>query len=105
TPFLFLLVAGTLRKLPRKLAIAPGIIATYWSWCLAMYRDVEQGAGILESVTHVTIEGPRLPWVVTLAQLGYVPSAVAVSTAFLIFAAVLIVALWSVPARNWKGET
>ncbi|HEX5418006.1 MAG TPA: hypothetical protein VFZ25_20300 [Chloroflexota bacterium] len=105
TPFLFLLVAGTLRKLPRKLAIALGIIATYWSWCLAMYRDVEQGAGILESVTHVTFEGPRLPWVVTLAQLGYVPSAVAVSTAFLVIAAVLIVALWSVPARIGKGET
>ena len=47
TPFLFLLVANVFIKLPKLVAVLIAIIATYWSWCLAMYRDVEFGLGIL----------------------------------------------------------
>ncbi len=70
-PFLFLVVAGVLVRMPRPLAAVVGIVGTYWSWCLAMYRDVEQGAGTLEALIHVTTEGPRLPWLTTLERMGY----------------------------------
>jgi hypothetical protein len=75
-----------------------GILATYWSWCLAMYRDVEQGMGVLESVIHVTLEGFRLPWLTTLQQLGYVANA-SVAPVFALTAAVLWV-LW-----RWRPDT
>jgi hypothetical protein len=94
-PFLFLLVAGALLRMPRWLAIVVGVVGTYWSWCLAMYRDVELGLGVFESLIHVTLEGPRLPWLVTLERLGYV-AAVPVSTLVLIVAAALIWVLWTI---------
>ena len=46
TPFVFLLVAVVLVRIPGWLAAMIGIVGTYWSWCLVMYRDVEQGSGI-----------------------------------------------------------
>jgi len=55
-------------------AFAVGSVTTYWSWCLAMYRDVEYGRGILEAVIQVTLGGPRLPWLTTVQRMGYVPA-------------------------------
>lgn len=72
-PFLFLLAASFLLRLPRPLAVGIGLVATYWSWCLTMYRDVEQGLGVVESVRAITLGGPQLPWLRTLERLGYVP--------------------------------
>lgn len=71
TPFLFLLAAGVLAKIPALPACLIGIMGTYWHWCLAMYRDVEQGLGVLEAIVHVTFEGFRLPWLTTVANMGY----------------------------------
>ncbi len=71
TPFLFLLAAGALIRMPTIMANMIGILATYWSWCLAMYRDVEHGLGVLESVIHVTFDGFRFPWLTTLKNMGY----------------------------------
>jgi hypothetical protein len=62
TPFLFLLAAGVLMRMPALVSALIGLLATYWSWCLAMYRDVEHGLGVMESVIHVTLEGFRFPW-------------------------------------------
>ena len=59
---------------PRGVALAVGTVTTYWSWCLAMYRDVEYGRGILEAVIQVTLAGPRLPWLTTVQRMGYVPA-------------------------------
>ena len=92
TPFLFLLAAGPLTRMPLRVAALVGILATYWSWCLAMYRDVEQGLGVLESIIHVTLEGFRLPWLTTLERLGYVAQT-SVAPVFALTAAVLWV-LW-----------
>jgi hypothetical protein len=63
-----------LLKLPQPGAVVIGVAATYWSWCLAMYRDVEQGLGVLESVIHISTGGPQLPWMTTLSRLGYLPA-------------------------------
>ena len=71
TPFLFLLAAGVLLQLPTRVAWVIGIFAAYWSWSLAMYRDVELGLGIFESPIRITLEGFRLPWLTTLERMGY----------------------------------
>jgi len=99
-PFLFLLTANVLLKMPRIIAVLIGLLATYWSWCLVMYRDVEQGLGVFESIKHITLEGFRLPWLTTLERMGFVqtPSAIPL---FLV-CGVLLWALWSVGA---KGRT
>ena len=100
-PFIFLLSAGVLLKLPRIWAVLAGIFATYWSWALVMYRDVEQGLGVFESIKHVTLEGFRLPWLMTLERMGYVQNA-SVVPLFLLCAA-MIWALWNIGAKR-SGE-
>jgi len=95
TPFLFLIAAGMLLRFPTGLAVAVGITATYWSWCLAMYRDVEQGWGILESVIHITFEGARLPWLSTLKNMGYFPESISAFPVLALSMAALC-ALWTV---------
>jgi hypothetical protein len=104
TPFLFLLVAGVLIRMPTIMSTLIGILTTYWSWCLAMYRDVEHGLGVMESVIHVTIEGFRFPWLTTLKNMGYFPDgASAVPLLFLL--ATLLWVLWSVPTSRLEDET
>jgi hypothetical protein len=94
-PFLFLLAAGTLLRMPPTLAVIVAVATTYWSWCLAMYRDVELGSGVIESLIQITLGGPRLPWLVTLERLGYLP-AVPASVLALLVASVLIWLIWTV---------
>jgi hypothetical protein len=103
-PFLFLLVAGVLLRLPKLIAVLVGIGTMYWSWCLAMYRDVELGQGVLESVKHITLEGFRLPWLTTLERMGYVPTGLSVLPLFLIGAAI-IWTMWSLGRQNNYGRT
>jgi hypothetical protein len=100
-PFLFLLVAGVLIRLPTLWAILIGVFSTYWSWCLAMYRDVEQGLGVMESIIHVTFEGLRFPWLTVLKHMGYVPDGVSTIPFFLVLGAILWV-VWNSPLQTWK---
>jgi hypothetical protein len=97
-PFLFLLAANVLLHIPRNAAALIGVIATYWSWCLAMYRDVEQGWGVIESVKHITLEGFRLPWLTTLERMGFVTDASPLPL-FLLAGAVIWV-LWASNSKN-----
>ncbi len=97
-PFLFLLAANVLLKLPKTLAVLIGLLATYWSWCLVMYRDVEQGFGIFEAIKSITLEGFRLPWLTTLERMGFVQNA-SVIPLFLL-CGVMIWALWSIGAKR-----
>ncbi|MBI4718929.1 MAG: hypothetical protein HY763_14075 [Planctomycetes bacterium] len=69
-PFLFLIACGPLLAWPRVAVGLFALAATYWSWCLAMYRDVEGPLGVLEPVWNVTFGGFRLPWLTTLERLG-----------------------------------
>ncbi|MEQ1762315.1 MAG: hypothetical protein ABL984_04115 [Pyrinomonadaceae bacterium] len=96
-PFVFLLTATVTLQLPRALAVMIGLITMYWSWCLTMHRDVEQGWGILESVRHITLEGFQLPWLETLERMGFIQNA-SVIPIFALCAAVIWV-LWSVRLR------
>ena len=101
-PFLFLPAASVLLKMPRLAAVLFGIAATYWSWCLAMYRDVEQGLGVFEAVKHVTLEGFRLPWLVTLERMGFVENASALP--LFVLSAAVIWALWTVGTKTRETE-
>jgi hypothetical protein len=96
TPFLFLIVAGVLLQMPPRLAMGIGIAATYWSWCLAMYRDVEQGWGVFESLIHITLEGVRLPWLMTLERMGYIQNAPLWSIGLLAVSGALVWGLWKI---------
>ncbi len=95
SPFLFILAAGVLVQMPTTLAALIGIVTTYWSWCLAMYRDVEQGLGVFESVIHTTLEGFRLPWLTTLERLGYFAGE-ASAIPLLVLLGVIVWTLWNV---------
>jgi hypothetical protein len=97
-PFLFLLAAGVLLRMPPVLAVIVGIVTTYWSWCLALYRDVEQGFGVFESLIHVTSGEIRLPWLTTLERIGYV-SGVPISIALLLLCGILVWFLWRSPSK------
>jgi hypothetical protein len=94
-PFAFLVVAGAMRAMPRPLAIAAALAGTYWSWTLAMYRDVELGAGIVESPIHITLGGPQLPWMTTLEELGYLPQGTSPIPIFLVCAAAIWI-IWRI---------
>lgn len=94
-PFLFLIVAGALQAIPRWVAVAVSILGTYWSWCLAMYRDVEQGLGVFESIRNISLGGPRLPWLTTLEQLGFIRPGLA--PLVLAFALLVVALIWIIP--------
>jgi len=96
-PFIFLLAANVLLRLPVIVAAMVGVLGTYWSWCLAMYRDVEQGFGVLESIRHITLEGFRLPWLTTLERMGFVQSQSAIP--LLLLSGVVIWLIWNVGKR------
>jgi len=98
-PFLFLFVPGVLGRMPTWLAASLGVLTTHWSWCLAMYRDVEQGRGIVDSIIAVTLQGPRLPWARTLEGMGYLPSQLPVLMLFLLTGG----AIWLIWSRNAKA--
>jgi hypothetical protein len=95
-PFLFLLAAGPFIRLGPRVATLLGAAAIYWSWCLSMYRDVEQGLGVVEAVRAVSTGGPRLPWVTTLRGLGYVEGQ-GLTWLALAAAAVAITLIWIAP--------
>ena len=98
-PFLFLLAANVLLRMPRLPAVLTGILATYWCWCLSMYREVEIGLGVLEGPIRITLEGFRLPWLMTLQRMGYAP-AHATPLALLAICGAVIWAIWRVPATR-----
>jgi len=100
TPFLFLLAATVLLRMPTFLAVLLGVVATYWSWCLALYRDVEQGWGVIESLIHVTLQGPRLPWLTVLERMGYVSDGRLITVALLAVCGGIVWALWAVKGKS-----
>ncbi len=93
-PFVFLLVANVLLRLPVILAALIGVLGTYWSWCLVMYREVEQGFGVFESIKHITLEGFRLPWLTTLERMGFINASSAIP--LLVLSGVIIWLIWNI---------
>jgi hypothetical protein len=94
TPFLFLLAGTVLIQIRPWLAGSIGILATFWSWCLVMYRDVEQDWGIIRSLLSVFISGVQLPWLVRLEAMGYISGGYAWPILGLI--SIVIILIWVV---------
>jgi hypothetical protein len=103
TPFLFLIAAGVLLQINKWAALFFSVIAAYWSWCLAMYRDVEQGLGVFESLIHITTGGPRLPWLTTLQNLGLAPPWMN-ALLFIFICGVAVWVVWVVPLPNFQNK-
>jgi len=105
-PFLFVPAAITLLRLPRFVIYFIGIISITESWCLAMYRDVERGLGLLEPILHVFTGGFQLPALTTFSRLenqfgDLFSNGVSPLPLFLLTAAVLYF-IWSPNLR--KGD-
>jgi hypothetical protein len=104
-PFLFFIVSGVLLAMPRWLAVPVGVLSLFWSWCLAMYRDVEQGRGVVEALLYVLRHGVVLPWLTTINLLHLKPDWL---SAWLVLglacAAIAIIWLVRLPDKN-KRQT
>lgn len=93
-PLLFILAAMVLVKLPRVIVYFIAVAAVAESWCLAMYRDVERGFGVIDPMVNVFIGGFKLPVLTTLQNLGQF-GAVSPLPLFALTAAILY-GIWSV---------
>jgi hypothetical protein len=99
-PFLFLPFAVVLLQLPGRVRFLIITLAVAQAWCMAMYRDVERGFGVLESILHVLIGGFQLPLLTVLSRMGvqygdYAAGGVSPLPLF-VLTGVLVFGIWSV---------
>ncbi|MCL5288152.1 MAG: hypothetical protein M1453_09200 [Acidobacteria bacterium] len=96
-PFLFLLVAEVMVRIPRAVAWTVGIAAVTEMWCLAMVREWP-----LDSIRQVFVTGPQLPWLTTLIKTAaqYAPQLEDGASPFGLFllTGLLIWAIWRAKA-------
>jgi hypothetical protein len=69
-PFLFLPAAVVLKRMSRPAVYFVAVISVTLSWCMAMYREVEVGLGVMETVLRVFLGGFQLPALITLSRMG-----------------------------------
>ena len=69
-PVLFLPTAAVLSRLSRPWLYFLSVAAVAQAWCMAMYRDVERGLGVLDPILHVFLGGLQLPALTTLARMN-----------------------------------
>jgi hypothetical protein len=105
-PFLFLPAAAVLIRLPRLAIGVTAVLSVTQSWCLAMYRDVERGLGVLEPILRVFSAGFQLPALTTFSRMGqqygdYFAQGVSPLPLFALTAAILYL-VWSPQWSVWK---
>ena len=96
-PFLFLLTAVVLVRLPRVVTYLVAFIAIAMNWTFAMARPHEQDTSILGSIQRVLLEGFQLPALSTLSKMApqYIPDIGVVSPLpIFVFTAVVIFLIW-----------
>jgi hypothetical protein len=113
-PFLFVTAALVIARLPRVPAYLIAIAAVAQAWSMSMYRDVERGFGVLDTMLHVFIGGFQLPALTVLSRMSgpygdYASGGVSPLPIFALVAAILFV-LWShrageLPVRLRGRET
>lgn len=69
-PFLFVCAALALMNLPLRARYFVAVVAIAQAWCMAMYRDVERGFGVLEPVLQVFTNGFQLPALTVLSRMS-----------------------------------
>jgi hypothetical protein len=68
-PFMFILTAAVLIRLPRGVSIGIGMLAILESWSMSMVRRIDVPAeGIISNLQRLFIEGFQLPWLNTLSK-------------------------------------
>jgi hypothetical protein len=98
-PYMFVLTAIVLARLPRRAAYLIAIAAVAQAWSMAMYRDVERGFGVLDPILHVLIGGFHLPVLTVLSRMNgqygdYAGSGVS-PLPLLVLVGAVICAVWS----------
>lgn len=108
-PFLFVPAAIALYRLPRRAAYFITVAAVAQAWCMAMYRDVERGLGVLDPVIHIFTGGFQLPVLTVLSRLSqyadYTGGGVS-PLPVLVFAGALVYGIWAYgePAARPRPE-
>ena len=102
-PYVFILAMLVFTHLPRRWAYLVAILAVGEAWCMAMYRDVERGLGVLEPVFHVFAGGFQLPALTVISKMKgqfgeYVGNGVSPLPIFALAAAVIWVIWWRQPS-------
>jgi hypothetical protein len=100
-PLLFVPSVLVLHRFPPLAMYLFSVFCITESWCLAMYRDVERGLGLLDPIAHVFLGGFQLPALTTLSRLGnqygdFFATGVSPLPLFALTAAVLY-GLWVLP--------
>jgi hypothetical protein len=103
-PFLFVPTAIVLVRLPRRLACCISLAAVVQAWSMSMYRDVERGFGVLDTILHVFIGGFQLPALTVFSRMSgtygdYASGGVSPLPIFLLVAA-MIYLIWSRPSAR-----
>ncbi len=98
-PFLFLLLADVLARIPRWLTALLAFGAVAETWCLAMVRE-----NPMESIMRVLLHGFELPWLTTLVKTApqYFPALSGGASPLPLFVlfGVLIWGIWSIGQPN-----
>ncbi len=105
-PFMFIPAAIVLSRLPRKVIYFVAALSFVESWCLAMYRDVESGLGLLAPILNVLRGGLGLPVHTVLFRMGdtyggFLP----IITSPLVLFALTAIILYSIWKYNFDFRT
>jgi len=96
-PFLFVPAVMALARLPRMAVYLTGVLSIGLGWCLAMYRDVERGLGVLECVLQIVFGGLRLPLLTVLSRMdamnAYFPAGPS-PLPLMLLAAAIVYGIW-----------
>lgn len=107
-PFLFILVSTLLVRMSTPVVYFLAVIAVTQAWCMAMYRDVERGLGVLDPMLHVFAGGFTLPVLSVASRLGsqfgdYFASGPSPIPLFVLTAALLF-GIWNVRLYRHSGN-
>ena len=102
-PFLFVPAVIVLMRLPRRLSLLLGVLSVAEAWSMSMYRDVERGFGVLDTILHVFVGGFQLPALTVFSRMSgaygdYAAGGVSPLPVFGLASALLFV-IW------WRGAT
>jgi len=108
-PLLFVPSVLVLNRLPPLAIYLYTVFCITESWCLAMYRDVERGLGLLDPIAHVFLGGFQLPALTTLSRLGnqygnFFAAGVSPLPLFALITAILY-GLWFLPKPSTQKNT
>ncbi|MFQ5466265.1 MAG: hypothetical protein ACE5EI_10090, partial [Thermodesulfobacteriota bacterium] len=105
-PFLFVLTAAVLVRLPRPLAYAVAGLALFESWAMSMVRRVDAPSEwITSNFTRLFDEGFQLPWLNTLSRAGIDLGWLGSPLPYFIVSAALIYCVWRVRLPAEKSVT